>query len=401
MSGPAARMFIVAGEQSGDVLGAGLVASMRQQLGGRLSVEGVGGPGLAAEGLASLFPMADLAVMGIGPVLARLPLILRRIRETAAAAIAARPDVIVLIDSPDFTHRVARRVRAALPDVPIVVYVSPTVWFWRPGRAAKLARFCTRLLALLPFEPEVHRRLGGPETIFVGHSFVDKLRQSASRVTGVVGPGETPRVVVLPGSRRSEVARLTQDFGGALQIIGSRLGPLDVTIPVVDHVRPLVEAAVALWPVRPKLVFGEAAKLEAFATAHAALAASGTATLELALSGVPTVAAYRLDWIGRRVKHFIRTPEAVKGLLHVRTAQLANVILDDYIIPEFIDDDCTPAALAATLQPLLTDPDARGRQTAAFGRLASIMRPDPSVSPADRAATAVIETLRGGRLAAP
>lgn len=370
------RVFLVAGEPSGDLLGAHLVADLRARWGDALAVAGVGGPAMAAEGVASLFPIADIAVMGIGPVLARLPLILRRIRETAAAAIAARPDVLVLIDSPDFCHRVARRVRKARPDQTIVLYVSPTVWAWRPGRAKKIARFTDRLLALLPFEPEAHRILGGPPTSYVGHPFLEKLdrvRPPAGR--RLPTPGERPlRLVVLPGSRRSEISRLMAPFGAAIGLLAARLGPLDVVLPAVDHVRAEIEARLADWPVQPRLVSGEAAKHAAFRDADLALAASGTVTLELALAGVPMVAAYRLDAIGRLVKHFLDVPKPLRGLLTVRSALLPNIVVGTRAVPEFIDEESSPDALAAALADLAVDGPARARQVDAFAELEARMR---------------------------
>ena len=167
------KVFLVVGEESGDQLGARLMAALRRQ-DETIAFGGVGGDRMAGEGFASLFPLHDIAVMGIGPVLRRLPTILRRIRETVAAVVAARPDVLVIIDSPDFTHRVARQVRARLPDLPVVDYVSPSVWAWRPGRARRMAAYVDRLLALLPFEPAIHARLGGPATSYVGHPLIDR-----------------------------------------------------------------------------------------------------------------------------------------------------------------------------------------------------------------------------------
>ena len=345
---------------------------------------------MTREGLASLFPMTDIAVMGLWPVLARLPTLIARIRRTAEAAIAERPDMILLIDSPDFCHRVARRIRAALPDVPIVLYVSPTVWFWRPGRARRIARFCTRLLALLPFEPAVHQRLDGPETIYVGHPFIERVAACRNQADWPPREGDPLRLLVLPGSRRSEVSRLMADFGATVARLAA-LGPLHVTIPVVEHVRPLILASLADWPITPTLVSSEADKFAAFASAHAALSASGTATLELSLAGVPTVAAYRLDWLGQRVKHFIKPSPALADIIRVRSAQLTNVILGDMILPEFIDDDVTPANLAAALMPLLTNPEARQRQIDAFTRLRQVMQPNPGVRPSDAAAQAILD----------
>ncbi len=395
-AGAAKRIFIVAGETSGDVLGAGLMAEVKAGIATGVEFVGVGGGRMADEGLKSLFPISDIAVMGLGPVLARLPLILRRIRETAEAAIAARPDAIVLIDSPDFTHRVAARVRKALPRTPIAIYVSPTVWFWRPKRALKLRRFTDRLLALLPFEPQAHAILGGPPTTYVGHPFILKRDQAHSKTLEGPAPLDdhrVPQVLVLPGSRRSEIRRQGPIFGAALGKLRDRIGAFDLTLPVVDHVRGEVERAIATWPVQPRLVAGEAEKLAAFSRADAALATSGTATLELSLSGVPTVAVYRLDGIGRLVKRFLKAPRALKPMQLVRSAQLTNVIVGDHALPEFIDDDATPGALAQALERLLADTPERARQAQAFARLREIMTPTADFDPNREAAKAVIALL--------
>ncbi|TBW38491.1 lipid-A-disaccharide synthase [Siculibacillus lacustris] len=392
MSAPLS-IYVVAGEASGDVLGAHLAEALARRLGDGVVFAGVGGPAMAAAGIASLFPMADIAVMGIGPVLARLPTILRRIRETAEAAIAARPDVLVLIDSPDFCHRVAARVRRARPDQKIVLWVSPTVWAWRPGRAKKIAKLADRLLALLPFEPAVHAVLGGPPTTYVGHPFLDDL--AAVRPEGARAlprPGERPlRIVVLPGSRRSEISRLMAPFGAALGRVQAALGPLEVTLPAVDHLAAEIAARAAEWPVTPNLVAGRDAKYAAFRDADAALAASGTVTLELALAGLPAVAAYRLDALGRLVKHMIRVPVPVQPILTVRSVLLPNLIVGEKAMPEFIDDDCRPDTLAAALGALLVDGPERNRQIEAFARLEARMRAGVPGSPADAAADAVLE----------
>jgi len=392
------RVFVVAGEPSGDILGARLMAAMAERAPGT-RFSGVGGPAMAAVGLASLFPMTDIAVMGIGPVLRRLPLILRRIRETAEAAIAARPDVLVLIDSPDFCHRVAARVKKALPEQKVVLYVSPSVWIWRPKRALKIARFTDRLLALLPFEPEAHRVLGGPPTVYVGHPFLEKaasVRRDDGRA--LPAPGTRPlKVLVLPGSRHSEISRLTDVFGEALGLVAARVGSLELVLPAVDHVRAEIETRVKDWPVAVRLVSGEAAKLAAFREADAALAASGTVTLELALAHVPFVAAYRLDWIGRIVKHFLSMPKATKAIVKVESALLPNLILGEKLVPEFIDETCNASALATALGDLLVEGEARRRQLAGFDRLDGVMRVGLGESAGTAAAEAVLDLLTAPR----
>ncbi len=395
MSDRRARVFLVAGEPSGDVLGARLIEALRGRLGDRLAVSGVGGPAMAQAGLESLFPISDIAVMGLWPVLERLPLILRRIRQTAEAAIAATPDVLVLIDSPDFCHRVAKRVKKARPDQTIVLYVSPTVWAWRPGRARKIAAFTDRLLALLPFEPAVHRVLGGPPTTYVGHPFVEKAaRARPEGPRRLAPPGERPlRLLVLPGSRRSEITRLLRPFGAAVALLGARVGPLEVVLPAVDHLWDEIEARTRAWPIRPRLVRGEAAKFEAFRDADLALAASGTVTLELALAGIPTVAAYRLDRLGRLIKRLIDIPAPVRPIVKVRSALLPNLIVGDRAMPEFIDEASTPEALAEALEPLTRDGPERRRQLEAFDRLAHLMGDDLDGTPGEVAARAVLAAL--------
>ena len=375
MSGAEPKIFVVAGEPSGDVLGGRLMDAITERApGARFS--GVGGATMTARGLVSLFPMTDIAVMGIGPVLRRLPLILRRIRETADAAIAARPDVLVLIDSPDFCHRVAARVKKARPDQKIVLYVSPTVWAWRPGRARKIARFTDRLLALLPFEPAAHAVLGGPATTYVGHPFLDRAAEVRSpNGRALPAPGSRPlKVLVLPGSRHSEVSRLTDVFGETMSAVAARIGPLEAVIPAVDHVRAEIEERVRGWSVPVTLVSGEAAKFLAFREADAALAASGTVMLELALAHLPAVGAYRFDALGRFIASRIQIPEPVRPIVKVRSALLPNLILGEKLVPEFIDVDCTVAALTEALAAILVDGEARSRQLAGFDRLEEVMR---------------------------
>jgi lipid-A-disaccharide synthase len=398
VAGSAVNVFVVAGETSGDLLGARLAHGLRAALGDRLALSGVGGPALAGEGLASLFPMSDIAVMGIGPVLRRLPLILRRIRETAEAAIAARPDVLVLIDSPDFCHRVAKRVKKARPEQKIVIYVSPTVWAWRPGRAAKIARFTDRLLALLPFEPAAHRLLGGPSTSYVGHPYIERVDavRRADRAD-LPAPGARPlNLLVLPGSRRSEVTRLMAPFGEVLRGLSDRIGPFEVTIPAVDHVRAEIEARIADWPVVPRIVSGEAAKFAAFHDADLALAASGTVTLELALAGIPHVACYRLDAIGRIVKHFLDVPKPLRSLLPVRSALLPNIVLGEPAVPEFIDEALVPETVADRLAELAGPGPARAAQIAAFARLDAVMREGLAETPGATATRIVLDLLGEG-----
>ena len=392
VSGAAARplrIALVAGEHSGDQLGFKLMRALRAACPEEVAFSGVGGEAMEAEGLKSLFPISDIAVMGLLPVLARLPTVLKRIRETAAAVIAERPDALVIIDSPDFTHRVARKVRKALPDLPIVDYVSPTVWAWRPGRAKAMLAYVDCVLGLLPFEPEAYQRLGGPRCVYVGHPLIERL--DALRPNDDEArrrDAEPPIVVVLPGSRRSEIRRLMADFGGALGALQAAIGPFAAILPTLPHVEEEVRARAALWPVAPRIVLGEAAKYEAFRTARAALAASGTVTLELALAGVPLVGAYKVSVLEEQLRFLIKVPSIL----------LPNLILAGRTIPEKLQRDCNPATLSAELAPILRDSPERAAQVEALARLDAAMRLPDGGAPSAHAARAVLETIaaRGG-----
>ena len=299
-------IYIVAAEESGDALGATLARALLAQRGEAVQLSGVGGRAMAAAGIASPFAIDELSIIGLSAIPRRLPMILRRIRETAAAIVAAQPDALVIIDSPDFTHRVARRVRRLAPSIPILDYVSPSVWAWRPGRARAMRGYVDCVLAILPFEPTAHVRLGGPPCIYVGHPLLERvaeLRPDAEEAQR--RRADPPLVLVLPGSRSSEIGRLIGIFGDAIARIATRVGPIEVVLPTVPHLASRVREAVAGWTVTPRIVVESATKSAAFRTARAALAASGTVTLELALAGVPTIAAYRLSLIEELVARLI------------------------------------------------------------------------------------------------
>jgi lipid-A-disaccharide synthase len=381
---PPLRICLVAGEVSGDRLGAALMRALRMRTGGEIVFSGVGGRAMAAEGLASPFPLGDLAVIGFLSIPARLKTILRRIRQAADAVIATQPDILVVIDSPEFTHRVARRVRAQAPGIPIVDYVSPSIWAWRPWRARAMRRYVDRVLALLPFEPDVHARLGGPPCIFVGHPIADRvseLRPDAAEARR--RETDPPVLLAMPGSRSGELSRMLPVFGETIKAVHERFGPLDVVVPAVPHLADRVQAAVAAWPVPARDVADGAEKDAAFRIARAALAKSGTGTLELAVAGVPTVAAYKVPLIEEIV---------ARPLMQVPSFILANLVLGTRAVPEFVQRDCTPERLATALLPLLRDGPERQAQIAAFARLDAIMEIG-TASPAERAADAVLDMI--------
>lgn len=361
---------------------------LRQRLGDAVQFAGVGGRAMAQEGLSSLFPIEELSIIGLAAIVKQLPKILRLIRLTATAAIEAAPDVLVIIDSPDFTHRVARRVRARDPAIPIIDYVSPTVWAWRPGRARTMRGYVDHVLALLPFEPEAYRRLQGPPCSYVGHPLTDQLTTLRPNATEQERRDNAPPVLlVLPGSRRSEVRHHMAIFGKALDLLRAEGAAFELILPTMPHLAEAVRAGVADWPVQPKIVIGEAEKRAAFRIARAALAKSGTVTLELALSGVPMVAAYRAGGI----EAFI-----VLRAIKVSSVILANLVVGENVVPEFIQNDCTPEHLAGGLRDLLADSPQRRRQVEAFEKIDAIMSID-NQPPSVRAADIVLTTMRQGR----
>ena len=373
-------VHLVAGEESGDALGAALMRALRERA-PAIRFGGLGGRAMTEQGIISPFDIHELSIIGFAAVLRQLPRILRRIRQTADSVIAARPDALVIIDSPDFTHRVARRVRKAAPDIPIINYAPPSVWAWRPWRARTMRRYVNEVLAILPFEPDAFARLNGPHCTYVGHPLAERLpelRPNAEEARRRIA--DPPLVLVLPGSRRSEISRLAGTFGEAIAQVAARAGPLELVLPTLPHIAGLVGAATANWTLRPRIVTAPHEKYAAFRAARAALAASGTVTLELALAQVPMVAAYRVaGW----------EAALLRRMANVDMVILPNLLLGDRAVPECIQEICTADAISAAFLPLLSDTPERRRQTEAFARLDTIMglAGDP---PGRRAADAVL-----------
>jgi lipid-A-disaccharide synthase len=383
-------LYLVAGEESGDALGGALARALLAQEQGGVRLAGVGGQAMAAAGIVSPFPIDDLSIIGFTAIPRRLPIILRRIRETADAVVAARPNALIIIDSPDFTHRVARQVRQREPSIPILDYVSPTVWAWRPWRARAMRRYVDCVLAILPFEPATHVRLGGPPCFYVGHPLIERLGEL--RPNAEEAPrrqADPPLILVLPGSRSSELHRLLAIFGAATARVGERIGAMELVLPTMPHLVARVREETAHWPVQPQIVVDPKEKWAAFRKARAALAASGTVTLELALAGVPTAAAYRVPLIEEIVARLMRMPE-------ISTIVLANLVLGENIVPEFLQRDCTPEKLADALIPLISDTVERRRQIEAFHRLDTIMGIG-TLAPSAQAAAIVADVARRGR----
>ncbi|MDI3308792.1 MAG: lipid-A-disaccharide synthase [Acetobacteraceae bacterium] len=378
-------VYLVAGEASGDILGARLMAALRRRR-PELQFAGVGGERMAEQGLASLFPMRELALMGLLEVLPNLRRLARRMDQAAADIAARRPAVLVTIDAPSFTLRLAERVRPV--GVKVVHYVAPQVWAWRPGRVEKIRRRVDRILALLPFEPPFFEAAGIPVT-FVGHPVLESGADAgdAARFRTVRGIAEGDRpVIVMPGSRRTEVRRLLGIFGEALRLAASEVPRLRPVLPLAAPVEATVRAGTANWSIQPVLLRDAGERQDAFAAAEAGLIKSGTSSLEMAVAGIPHVVGYRVNPM---------TAAIVRRLIQVPHASLVNLLAEREIVPERLQEQCSPDKLAAELVRLLREPQAAAAQRAGFTEVLAKLRP-PQGLPSEAAADAVLEVMAAG-----
>jgi lipid-A-disaccharide synthase len=348
-------IMLVVGEPSGDQLGAQLMAALKTLAGDRLRIVGVGGPAMTAEGLESLFPLDATSVMGLREVVPRIPAILANVKRAAKFALETKPDLVVAIDSPDFTHRIIRRLKRADPSIRTANYAPPQVWASRSYRAKAMARYFDAVLTLFPFEATFFERYG-IRAYSVGYPVIERI----SRMTGgkafrlVRGIAESaPLIAVLPGSRRSEIRFLLPPFKDAVALLAKEIPGLVSVLPTIGHVAPLIRDAAKDWPTPVHVVETDAEKYSAFDAADVAIAAAGTVTSELALSRTPMVAAYRLGWL---------TAKIALSMVHTPFVVLVNLMVAREAVPEMIQSKCTSAALVAKLKPLLTDPRARATQ---------------------------------------
>lgn len=382
------RVFILAGEPSGDRLGGALMAGLNQLSPG-VRFDGIGGPLMQEQGLTSRFPMEELSVMGIAEVLPKYRHLKRRIRETADAVIATKPDVMITIDSPDFSLRVAKLVKQA-SDVRTVHYVAPSVWAWRPKRAQKMATCIDHVLALLPFEPP-YMTAAGMDCDFVGHPVVNEPLATDAEITAFRAEydlGDAPYVLALPGSRRSEVGRLAPVFGDAIRNFVLKYPNMRVVVPAAAPVAALVRENLQSWPPNTVLLdpttldkgTAKAHKRAAFAGADLALAASGTVSLELAQAQTPMVIAYTFNWL---------TWQIMKRMALIDTVTLVNLVSDTRVVPECLGPDCQPDLIAEKLNAVAADPKAQQEaMTLTMERLGQ-----GGESPGLRAARAVLDRL--------
>jgi len=380
---PTPVIFIVAGEPSGDLLGARLMAALRRK-DQSVTFAGIGGQHMVAQGLETLFPMSELSLMGLAEILPKLPQIIRRIDQTVSAVLRLRPAALLTIDAPDFSFRVAKRVHRQ--GIPCIHYVAPSVWAWRPGRAAKIARFLDHLLALFPFEPP-YFEAEGLGCSFVGHSAIEdragKGDGKGFRARhGIVADQKI--VLMLPGSRHGEIDRLLSVFVAALRQVQSTRPAMTIIVPVLPGVAESVRSSVARAELDIRVVTGDEEKFDAFAAADVALTKSGTVTLELALAQVPSVIAYRINPL---------THAIARRMAHGRFAGLPNLVLDRPVIPEFLQYQCTPDRLSTEIGNLIDNPAARARQIAGLQQVRALLSV-PGKLPSEAAADAVLEVLR-------
>ncbi len=380
------KVAVVAGEVSGDLLGGDLIAALKAAHDGPVELIGVGGDALTAQGLHSLFDFSELSIMGLTQVLSRLPSLIKRINQTASAIIAARPDVLIIIDSPDFTHRVAKKVRAALPRLPIVNYVCPSVWAWKEYRAKAMLAYVDRVLAVLPFEPEAMKSLAGPETVFVGHRLTndpDLLRVRSLRAERPIkSVGEEKTILLLPGSRSAEIKSLLPVFGEAAREFSQRNGKTRFLLPTVTRREALVREMAAKLPVHVEVTVGAEEKWKAFAEADAALAASGTVILELGLATVPVVSAYKTDLLIK----------LLAGRIKIWTGALPNLIADYAVVPEYINEVVRPGSLCRWAERLSNDTIQRRAMLEGYD--VAWQRLQVPVPPGEAAAGAVLDLLK-------
>lgn len=371
--------FLVACEPSGDVLGARLMAALRKQLHGHVRFAGVGGERMQAEGLQTLFHQSELALFGLFEILPKIPHVLKRLQETVAHALAIKPSAVITIDGPDFSFRLAKKLKGK--GFPLIHYVAPTVWAWRKGRAKKIAKLYDHLLTILPFEPPYFEKEGLAST-FVGHSVVelgaDKGEARRFRTVANI-PSYQKIITVLPGSRRSEIRRLAPVFGETLKKLQPLTDGFTVVVPTVPQVMEFLSPYLKAWPVKPIVVLDESQKYDAFAASHVALAASGTVGLELALARLPHVIAYRLHPL---------TAAVYRSFVKVKFVNLVNILLNRKVVPELLQLDCTAEKLSAELMRLWQDETERHAQRHGFEEAVKMLRCGDA-NPADRAAQVV------------
>lgn len=331
---------------------------------------GIGGIKMQAEGLQTLFPMEELSIMGVFGIIRKLPHLLQRVKLTVETIQRIKPDVVVTIDAPEFSFQVMKQLHKLSLKPRLIHYVAPTVWAWRPGRARKIARFLDHLLCLYPFEPPYFEKYDLKST-FVGHPVADEPFKKSKRDSNLL--------CVLPGSRRSEIETLLPIFQKTVGLLREKFSDLKVVIPTLASVEPLVRQEVKTWPCEVQIVVGDEARKEAFKNASVSLAASGTVALQLAAARLPCVIAYKIGAFSGWVARFlIKTPWVC----------MVNILLNKSVVPEFLQENCTPEKLAPAVGALLRDKNARLLQEEAMKEAIFLLK-----APPERAAKVVLDEV--------
>lgn len=373
--------FLIACEPSAELLGAHLMRAISRRLNGKARFAGVGGELMQAEGLKTLFPQSDLSHLGLIELLPKIPHILCRLDETAAAVRAVKPVAVITIDGPDFNFRLAKKLQGS--GIPLIHYVAPTVWAWRKGRARKIAKLYNHLFALLPFEPPYFTKENLPCT-YIGHAAAESGAENASAAR-FRAPAQIPEnkkiLTFLPGSRAGEIRRFMPIFGETLAHLQGKLGDFAVVIPSLPHLKDIITPYAESWPVKPLLVTDYAQKYDAYAASHVALAVSGTVALELALTNTPNVTACRINLL---------TAFLFMWVVRVKFVNLVNILLGRLAVPELIQLDCTPKKLAHAIYQLWVDNEARALQQTAFAEIRKMVHAG-SEMPSDMAARIICE----------
>lgn len=369
------RIYLVVGELSGDKLGASLLEALddRSVL---YEAEGLAGPALQAKGIKSPFDLEDISAMGISQVVGALPKIMRRVKQTVDEILRFDPDVIVLIDGQEFCNLVAKRIRKKKPYIKIVKYVCPSVWAWRQGRAKNLGKFVDLVLAILPFEPELMRRLGGPKTVFVGHPIAPRARKFTNRTI----PGKPPQLLLLPGSRGGEISKMLPVFHDVIDQLIQRGFEGQYSLLAVEHFQDRIAKETKSWGGDIEILSGERGRQQAFQSADVALACSGTVTLELAVEGIPTISLYKLDQMAYLVRRMIKA----------WSLSLPNLIADQPVFPEYYNEYIKPGHIARLVEVLCTEGAARSAQVEGMRKVCNALTKagDPHI-----AADAIVELV--------
>ncbi|WP_085908205.1 lipid-A-disaccharide synthase [Kiloniella majae] len=377
-------IYLIAGEPSGDQLGARLMAALKSETDGNIRFAGIGGERMSAEGLESLFPISEISVMGLAEVLPHIPNILKRIKQTKDHVLKTKPSALVTIDAPGFSLKVSKGLKGK--SIPLIHYVAPSVWAWKPKRAEKISKYLDHLLTLLPFEPPYFEK-HGLETTFVGHPVLEGQQLTGVHRDQICAElsldASAPIMTVLPGSRRGEVSRLGPVFKDTVTELVKTLPNLQCVIPTVKNVRPVIDELTESWPTPVRVIEGVAGKHKAFKCSDVALAASGTVALELAVDHVPTVVAYKVAPV---------TAFLAKFLLKIKYASLANILLDREVQPELIQEKCNVPNLVAHLSSLFHDKGKREEQINGYLEAVTMLKAGDDM-PSIKAAKTVLSII--------